>query len=58
VVAVGSPAAPVTEPGGRLRLGFSLPAGSYATVLLAALAERAARDAGAPVLTFTAPTAG
>lgn len=58
VVAVGSPMAPMAESGGRLRLGFSLPAGSYATVLLAALAERAARDAGAPVLTFTAPTAG
>lgn len=58
VVPVGSPVAPLVETGDRLRLGFSLPAGSYATVLLVALAERAAREAGAPVLTFTAPTAG
>jgi tRNA pseudouridine13 synthase len=41
----GDPAA------GRLRLRFSLPAGSYATVVLAALAERAVASAK-PMLTF------
>jgi tRNA pseudouridine13 synthase len=45
------------DPPGTLRLRFSLPAGGYATVCLAALAERASALAGGrPVLTLDVPT--
>src|SRR5262249_31420659 len=50
-VTLGEP--PVTEEPGRLRLRFALPAGSYATVVLEALASPGEN----PVLTFRVPAA-
>lgn len=50
---------PVRPEEGRLRLGFSLPPGSYATVVLQAIAEdpgsAPASPAAKPVLTFRVP---
>ncbi len=56
VVALSDSTAPQTEPTDKLRLRFGLPPGSYATVLLDALADAASRRCGgAAVLTFPSP---
>ena len=52
-VTLGEP--PVDQEPGRLRLRFALPAGSYATVVLQALAQDPS-PAGDHVLTFRVPT--